>query len=77
MKRNLSRPLCACCALAAGIALATGLALAALQAPSANMTIAWSGGEWYLYGVNYPWKFYGEDFTSVNNWTNVSPNSPP
>src|SRR6516165_7357772 len=30
----------------------------------ANNTIAWNGGNWFLSGVNYPWKNYGADFNN-------------
>jgi hypothetical protein len=29
-----------------------------------SSTIAWNGGNSYLYGINYPWLTYGTDFGS-------------
>src|SRR5207249_2006560 len=29
-----------------------------------SSTIAWNGGNFFLYGVNYPWLTYGTDFGS-------------
>ena len=31
---------------------------------SSSNTIPWNGGNFYLYGINYPWLTYGTDFGS-------------
>jgi hypothetical protein len=36
----------------------------AAKSEAGSNTIAWAGGNFYLYGINYPWLTYGTDFGS-------------